>query len=330
MVAPVDRALVVLAAGLDPLDRPATERLAGEQHQRVVGVAEDLGAERAADIGADAADLVLRHAHHERGQQKPLDVRRLAGHPDRVLVGAGVVPADVAADLHRVRDQALVHDPLADDDFGAIDGGIGARLVADRPLEDDVVRRVLVELRGAGLDRLVGVDHGGQRLVIDDDRLERIDRLGLGLGDDGSDALTGPLDAVGGQSPRRVDVVLDARAAAGRPGHRHRVVRDVGADEDRDHAGHRLGRGRVHGSDVRVRVGAAQDGHVGHRGELDVVDVVAGTGDEARILDALDASSEDVGDGLCGHRRASPAYALTGAPDRMVSAAWRMATTMFW
>ena len=68
---------------------------------------------------------------------------------------------------------------------------------------------------------------------------------------------------------------------------------------------------------------------MGHRGELDVVDVVAGAGDEARVLDPLDASPEDVGDGLVVIS-SSPAYAVTAAPDRMVSAAWRMAATMFW
>ena len=68
---------------------------------------------------------------------------------------------------------------------------------------------------------------------------------------------------------------------------------------------------------------------MGHRGELDVVDVVAGTGDEARILDPLDAFAQDVG----GHRCPSSPYALAAAPaapDRMVSAAWRIAATMFW
>jgi hypothetical protein len=64
---------------------------------------------------------------------------------------------------------------------------------------------------------------------------------------------------------------------------------------------------------------------VGHRGELDVVDVVAGSGDEARVLDPLDAFAQDVG----GHGRSSPPYALAAAPDRMVSAAWRIAATMF-
>ena len=174
-------------------------------------------------------------------------------------------------------------------------------LVADAPLEDDVVRGVLVELRRARLDGLLGVDDRGQRLVVDDDRLERVERLRLRLGDDRRDALAGPLDAVRGERPGRADVVLDPGAATGRPGHRHRVVRDVGADEHGDDARHRLGRGRVDRADVGVRVRAAQDGHVGHRRELDVVDVVAGAGDEARVLDPLDARPEDVGDGLGGH-----------------------------
>ena len=39
----------------------------------------------------------------------------------------------------------------------------------------------------------------GQRLVVDVDRLERVEGLGLRLGDDRGDALAGPLDAVGGE-----------------------------------------------------------------------------------------------------------------------------------
>ena len=57
--------------------------------------------------------------------------------------------------------------PLADDDLGAVDRGVRAGLVADRPLEHDVVRGVLVELRRAGLGRLLGIDDRGQRLPVD-------------------------------------------------------------------------------------------------------------------------------------------------------------------
>ena len=132
---------------------------------------------------------------------------------------------------------------------------------------------------------------GSQSTSID---LERVERLLRCLGDDRGDPLAGPLDAVRGERPRRVDVVLDARTAAGRPGHRQRVVRDVGPDEDGHHAGHRLGGGRVDRADVGVRVGAAKDRQVGHRRQLDVVEIVAVAGDEARILDPLDRVAEDV------------------------------------
>ena len=207
-------------------------------------------------------------------------------------------------------------------------------LVADRPLEHDVVRGVLVELRGARLDRLLRIDDRRERLPVDRDGLDGVVGLGLGLGDDRGDAFAGPLDVVRGEDPRRVDVVLDARAAAGRPGHRQRVVRDVGADEDRDHARHRLGGARVDRADVGVRVRAAQDGHVGHRLELDVVEVAAFAGDEARVLGPLDGLADDVGRGgsveHVGHR-SSPLYAPAGtAASRLAAAAARIAATMFW
>ena len=212
VVAAVDRAAVALAPALDPFHREAAHQLAGEHHERHVGVAEDLGAEGAADVGADAADLVLRDAGHEGGQQQPLDVRRLARHPDRVFLGARVVPADVAADLHRVRDEPVVHQALLDDDLGVLERGIGAVLVADRPHEHDVVGGVLVELRRARLGRLLGVHDRRQRHVLDVDELERVLRLRRRLGDDRRDTLARPLDRVGRERARDVDVVLEAAA----------------------------------------------------------------------------------------------------------------------
>ena len=100
-----------------------------------------------------------------------------------------------------------------DDDLGLVERGVGAGLVADGPLEDDVVRGVLVELRGARLGRLLGVDDGRQRLLVDVDRLERVGGLLRRLGDDRGDALARPLDAVGREDAGHVDVVLDARSS---------------------------------------------------------------------------------------------------------------------
>ena len=61
-----------------------------------------------------------------------------------------------------------------------------------------------MELRRAGLRRLLGIDDGGQRLLVDLDRLERVDGLGLRLGDDGRDAFAGPLDASPSRGPAGV------------------------------------------------------------------------------------------------------------------------------
>ncbi len=167
------------------------------------------------------------------------------------------------------------------------------------PLEDDVVRGVLVELRRARLGRLLGVDDRRQRLPLDVDRLERVGRLLGRLGDDRGDALAGPLDAVGGQRARRVDVVLDARP-------RRRPARPSGSGlygmsapvRTATTPGIALAARRVDRADVGVGVRAAQDRHVGHPGQLDVVEVAALAGDEAGILDPLDRGAEHVG----GHR----------------------------
>src|SRR6185436_256890 len=109
-------------------------------------------------------------------------------------------------------------------------------------------------------------------------------RLLRRVGDDRGHAFAGPLDTVGREDARCADVVLDPGTATCRPGHRQRVVWDVRADEDSMDAGHRLGRARVDRADVRVRVRAAKDGQVGHRLQLDVVEVAALAGDEARVL----------------------------------------------
>ena len=315
MVAAVDRRAVALASTLDPLDWSPADELARPHHEGHVGIAEDLRPEGAADVRADAADLVLRDARHEGGQEEPLDVRGLARHPDRVFLGPRVVEPDVAPDLHRVRDEAMVYEPFLDDDLGLCERLLGALLVADGPVEHDVVRGVVVELRRAGLGGLFSIDHGRERLVVDLDRLECVDRLLGRLGDDGRHPLARPLDRIGGENAGGADVVRDARRAAGRPGHGQRIPRDIGPDDGREHARHRLGRGRIDRADVGVRVWATQDGQMGHRLQLDVVEVAALAGDEARVLDPLDGRAEDVLD-VGSHRCSPPGSGVDGGGGR--------------
>jgi len=63
---------------------------------------------------------------------------------------------------------------------------------------------------------------------------------------------------------------------------------EIGAREDRHHAGHRArGRG-VDAADGGVGVRAAYEGEMERAGELEVVHVGIAAGDELGILDALD------------------------------------------
>jgi hypothetical protein len=114
LVAAVRRGLVVLAARLGPLDRPA--ELAGDdQREDLLGVDVELGAEAATDVRGDDAQLVLRDARGQR-QHHPQDVRDLRGRPHRELVRRGDRRHDDAAGLHRGRQQALLAEAASHDD----------------------------------------------------------------------------------------------------------------------------------------------------------------------------------------------------------------------
>src|SRR3546814_2609764 len=82
------------------LRRPGADRL--------LGIAEDLGAEAAADVRRDDPQLVFAEAEHESAEDQLQQVRVLAGRVERVAVGAAVVLADRGARLHGVGDQAVV------------------------------------------------------------------------------------------------------------------------------------------------------------------------------------------------------------------------------
>ena len=139
VIAAVDRAAVVLGPRLGPLDRAAA-LLRREDHHRVLGIVRDLAAEAAAHLGRDDADLVLGDAGVEREQEAD-DVRVLGRHPERDLAGRRPVLGERRARLHRVRNQALVDDPLGDDHVGRLEGGIHVAAL-DLPREGEVVRHV--------------------------------------------------------------------------------------------------------------------------------------------------------------------------------------------
>ena len=157
-------------AGLvfDPLDRPLKQD--GRQDRAdVAGVDRHLVAEAAADIRRDDPDHVLGQLGDQR-DGRPDDVRRLRGHVDRELRGGPVEVGDRSAALDRARVRARVVQLQLGDDIGLLERGVGAGLVADLPVEDDVVGLVFLVVadnRGAFGLSLGRVHDRRQRLVVE-------------------------------------------------------------------------------------------------------------------------------------------------------------------
>ena len=114
----------------------------------------NLAAEAAADLGGNHAEAILRNAADER-HDEPDDVRVLRGVPERELAGRGNVMRQRPARFHRCRDQALLDDPVADDDFRRLECRIDVA-TGNRPFESNVVRRFHVQLRRPGLTAFSG------------------------------------------------------------------------------------------------------------------------------------------------------------------------------
>jgi hypothetical protein len=127
----------------DLLRRPEAHRL--------LGVDEDLGAEAAADVRRDDAQLVLGRDADEGREHEPRDMRVLARGVEGEAVVAGIVLADRGAGLDRVRNEPVVGDVELGHVLCAGERLVDGGLVAEMPAEDGVVRRDLVDLRRARL-----------------------------------------------------------------------------------------------------------------------------------------------------------------------------------
>ena len=151
------------------------EPLRRDAGQDGLGGAVGAVAEAAAHVRHDHADLVLGVAEQRReALAEAVDV--LGGLVEGQLAGgvAAVRPPDGerAAHLHRGGDDALVDDADLDDLVGrgerAVDiaGGLGLGVA-------EVGAERLEEERRAGLQRLLGIDDGRQRVVVDLDERRR-------------------------------------------------------------------------------------------------------------------------------------------------------------
>ena len=271
----------VLRPVLHPLDRAAGHHGAHDRAD-VPRVDGDLVAEPAADVRGDDPDLVLGQAG-DQGVQGAVRVRGLGGGPDGELAAHRVEVGHRAAGLQRRRMRPRVEHVLRDDDVGAGEDGVGGRLVAGLPVEDVVVllaRQVVADHRGPGVERRRGVDHRGQRLVVDVDELEGVPRRVPVLGHDERDLLALEPHLVGGQDR------LHVLGQGGHPG-QAAVLQRLAGDHGLD-PGVGLGGRGVDRDDPGVRERAAQDRAVQHAGKLDVVGEGALAADEAGVFLALD------------------------------------------
>jgi hypothetical protein len=202
-------------------------------------------------------------------------------------------------------------------------GAVGAQVVVDH---DPVARRVL------------DVDHGVERVVVDDDRVGRVRRRVAVVGHDHGDDVAHVAGLVDGDRPVGGALhVVGHRPHAGHARGPRAHGLQVGAGEHVADAGHGSRRARVDALDAGVGERAADHGHPHRPGDGQVVDVAGLARDQTAVLLAEQAVADGapraagVGGGVLdcrgGRRRVGGRHAGTPSP---ASAAARTALTMLW
>ena len=303
-----------LGPGGGPLDR-AAQRLGREGDERLLVVVEDLGAEAPAHVGRHHAQLVLRDAQHERPHQEPDHVRVLRGGVERVLPVVRGVVAECHARLHRVRDQAVVHQLQRGHVGGLGEGLLDRRLVLlhEAPVVAEVRGEVVMDLGRAILQRRLHVHHGRKLGDLDLQRLGGVARLGQRLGHHDRHGVADVAHLAVGQHRmlgllHRRPVLVGDLPAAGQPPHAGEVLRR----EDLEHAGHGLGRVEADPLDAPVRHVRSHEHRVRLARHVDVVGVASLAGQEAHVLAPLGAGADTT---VLGHVVPPPAARAATAID---------------
>ena len=186
-------------------------------------------------------------------------------------------------------------DVLLDADLGGRERGVGLGRVTRFPVPDVVVRllrpTVGPEDERIGFERLVRVDDDRQRLVVDEDGGDTVGGGIAGGGDDRRDLLRLVHDGV--HREHHLHVARERR-------HPVKLVSlQVLAGDHRGDTRDLQRLGGVDRLDRRVGVWTPDDVEPELPGQVDVLDVLAGTADEPRVLLALDgmAHAPDLGGG---------------------------------
>ena len=276
----------------------------GERDTDLLAAEERLQAEAAADVLLHDADSGLGDAERP-GEHRAHVVRVLVGdpHPERALVGIPL--RDDAPRLHGnaevpvLRERSREHVRRGREDLvelgirlrGDLGGDVGPELRVDD---------VLVVVGG----RLV-VDHGGERLVLDVDRVAAVLGNRATLGHHDRDRVAHEPDVALGEWPdRRVRHLLREQRRA----HRTDAGVEVLGGEDGVHAGHLPARRTRRAAARSPRDVAAEERDVEQPGEGDVVDERADVPRAGGVLAAQDRRpDEPTGDrgrrAVARHRR---------------------------
>ena len=270
-----------------PLDRPPD--LAGRpDHRRFLLVDEDLGAEPAADVGSDDVQLVLGRDLDEGGEHQAVDVRVLAREAKGVVPRRGVVVPDRRSRLHRVRDEPVVDEVEAGDVVRARERVVRRRAVADLPVIAEVAGSVRVDLRRPFREGVLHGHHRGERGVAHLHELRRVARLARALRDHQRDRVPDVAHRVHREDGVGRGLVRLAVLAGDHPPADEGALlvrREVRAGQHRHHPGP-LGRGGgVHG-ERGVGMRRPHERGVRLAGEVGVVGVFAGSGEEPMVLGA--------------------------------------------
>ena len=160
-----------LLAVLDPA-RGSPEFHRHEADDRLLGEDVALEPEAAADVRGDNGELVVREAK-DAAELRTYQVGDLARRPVLHRLHAEVVIREAAAGLERERLVPAGVEPLLHHHrrLGERAGDV-ARAVLD--VLHDVVAPLLVDERGAGLERLFGIGDDRQLIVVDVDQLDGI------------------------------------------------------------------------------------------------------------------------------------------------------------
>ena len=297
----------------------SAQQLRDRHGRHVIGIDMHLDAEGPPHIGADDAHALLGQAEM-LGENLLHHVRRLAGVMHRQQAGRAVPVGQDGARLQRHAGVARRREPRLHHEMRRGEGGIHIAGV-HRAREGEVVPQVGMD--GRAVERGLRVGHCGQRFPFGLDQGGGVFCLGAALRHHGGHGLALPDGAAIGQRRlRRRFQALEMRQHAD-PRRHHRG--EVNRRQHRHHAGHGGSGGDIE-REARMRVGAAQIGHVNQPRQPQIIHIAPATGDQPRRRLAR-AGAADPGIGAI--RRAEDTVRHGGAPARS-RATLSMASTMAW